>query len=180
MISKPIQNRCSDGSATVMVLISIAAISIVGAALVLMQKNYLSAALRVEEQSVTYDLADICLKNASKYLQAQANLSILPTVTAETALSLINIPQSTDISNFLSARSIKEVYRTSVISGSTNCTYKYLVGQDRMNQGTVSGGEITTARDYNPNQKIEKFFTVTAKPVAGGAATETIFYIGVQ
>lgn len=180
MISKPTQNKFSEGSATVMVLISIAAISIVGAALVLMQKNYLSAALRVEEQSVTYDLADICLKNAAKYLQSQANLSTLPTVSNETALSLAYTPQSSEITNLISSRSIREVYRTSIISGSTNCTYKYLVGQDRMNQGVVSGGEITTARDYNPNQKIEKFFTVTAKPVAGGAATETIFYIGVQ
>jgi hypothetical protein len=180
MISSQTQNNCSNGSATVMVLISIAAISIVGAALVLMQKNYLSAALRVEEQSVTYDLADICLKNASKYLQAQANISALPTSTNETSLGLTFIPQSTDISNLLTSRSIKEVYRTSVINGSTNCTYKYLVGQDRMSQGSVSGGEVTTARDYNPNQKIEKFFTVTAKPVAGGAATETIFYVGIQ
>jgi hypothetical protein len=163
-----------------MVLISIAAISIVGAALVLMQKNYLSAALRVEEQSVTYDLADICLKNATKFLQEQAKGSGLPTVINETPLTLTFVPQSSEITNLLTSRSIKKVYETSVINGSTNCTYKYLAGQDRMNQGTVSGGEITTARDYNPNQKIEKFFTVTAKPVAGGAATETIFYVGVQ
>jgi hypothetical protein len=163
-----------------MVLISIAAISIVGAALVLMQKNFLSAALRVEEQSVTYDLADVCLKNASKYLQAQANISALPAVTNETSLSSTFIPVSSEISNLISSRSIKEVYRTSVINGSTNCTYKYLVGQDRMSQGSISGGEITTARDYNPNQKIEKFFTITAKPIAGGAATETVFYVGIQ
>jgi hypothetical protein len=180
MIFSQTQNNCSSGSATVMVLISIAAISIVGAALVLMQKNYLSAALRVEEQSVTYDLADVCLKNATKFLQAQANISALPTSTSETSLTLTFVPQSSDISNLLTSRSIKEVYRTSVINGSTNCTYKYLVGQDRMSQGSVSGGEITTARDYNPNQKIEKFFTVTAKPIAGGAATETIFYVGIQ
>jgi hypothetical protein len=180
MIFRQAQSSYSDGSATVMVLISIAAISIVGAALVLMQKNFLSAALRVEEQSVTYDLADVCLKNASKYLQAQANISALPAVTNETSLSSTFIPVSSEISNLISSRSIKEVYRTSVINGSTNCTYKYLVGQDRMSQGSISGGEITTARDYNPNQKIEKFFTITAKPIAGGAATETVFYVGIQ
>ena len=179
MLLKPILNNfIKSGSATVMVLISIAVMTVVGASLVLMQKNYFSAAIRIEEESVTQDIAHLCMNKVAQYLQSQALLNQFPTVTVETSLSAT--PSiTTEITNYVNtnARGIRSLYSSSSLG---SCTYAYLVGNDKISQGTVSGGEISTAREYNTNQQLEKFYSIVSKPSAGSASVETIFFVGLK
>ena len=179
MILKPTLNKSiKSGSATVMVLISIATISIVGASLILMQKNYFSAAIRIEEEAVTQDIANLCMNKVAQYLQSQALLNNYPVVTVETSLSA-SPSITTEITNYVNtiAMGIRSLYSSSSLG---SCTYAYLVGNDKISQGTVSGGEISTAREYNTGQQLEKFYSITSKPTAGSASTETTFFVGLK
>lgn len=183
--------RSNQGSTTVIVLMSILALSIAAAALLSGQRNLFKAIQKIEHQEIGRDISDLCLKMVVNNLKGLALNGQMPTDLVNDTIVPVDFFTFFKNTQSLSgaAKSTFALYTTGTY---LSCRYKFV--KQRPVTGTTSTGEVTQDRAYQ-NTGSENVYivnaitcsasfvssgTATVKPVCNASRTEQNIYIGIQ
>ena len=157
----------SEGITILVVLIGILVISVLATAVLLGQKNLFTVVQKVENETIQFDVANLCLNTAVKDLidKSSKNTLSVSSVNYVDVTSLANGAVSAyanqitgSISNLNpGAIAVKNQYAGTTVS---RCRYVYLFQRPVTNG--VLGGEIAVGRSYGSNIILENVYKIEA------------------
>jgi hypothetical protein len=169
----------------VLVMMSILAMSVAAAALLISQKNSYSVVMKIENQDIQRDVGDFCLKKAVDTLKASALVNNLPTFTSPT---IVPVSNSDLFSFFFSTQQLSSAaissFRQYTANTSVACSYQFV--KQRPMTGTTTLSEVTQDRAYqntgNENVYLINVATCNASSATNCKAARTLtkIYIGIQ
>lgn len=181
----PRHSRFNRGATTVIVMMSILAMSVGAAALLTSQKNSYMAVMKIENQDIQRDVGDFCLQKAVDTLKALALVNNLPTSTSATTVSI----STSDLYGFffstqqLSSAAISS-FKQYTSNTSVSCSYQFV--KQRPMTGTTTLSEVTQDRAYQTTGN-ENIYLINAETCNAGTSTNcrtartlTKIYLGIQ
>lgn len=166
-----------------LVMMSILAMSVAAAALLVSQKNSYTAVMKIENQDIQRDVGDFCLKKAVDTLKAMALVNNLPTLTSPTNILI----SPSDLYGFffstqqLSSAAISS-FKQYTANTSVSCSYQFI--KQRPMTGTTTLSEVTQDRAYqttgNENVYLINAQTCNAGTNCRAVRTLTKIYLGIQ
>ena len=185
--SRPSLINSEPGMVVTVALLTVAALSVVAATMLNVQKQAYPTIYSKEQSAMASDLSDLCFERGSQLLAFKSKSGTLPTstgsyVSASSPVSLRNLisvnpagywengfaPNVPLDINSLTQASQRNLYQSIGLV----CSYEYLGPQyDKTTAGGVKGGEISVSRDYNAAQGRERMFLIRAETVVPQVGT---------
>lgn len=182
MISRlPALKFSERGSTTVLVLISVLALSVIGAALILAQKNLYIGSQKIENEQIQLDVSDLCVKAVIDDLKAKSSTNAL-VINPATRVTVSPVSPSSFFSSRVNSLYAPSAYKQYTSAFIQSCVYQFLL--QRATQGTTTGGEINKTRAYLDTDGMEKIYEIQVITCESSAClsvrTESKIYVGIQ